>query len=69
MADDIDATNDRIEVETTLLVTDACRRAAAIPAGEEGDCYYCGEHFTRVVFVQSEGQFACGRCRDKRGLA
>jgi hypothetical protein len=33
-------------------------RAAQIPAGEEGDCEECGQHFTRLV------NGYCGRCRD-----
>jgi hypothetical protein len=36
--------------------------AAAIPAGEPGECERCGEHFARLVGG------ACGRCRDKYKL-
>lgn len=68
MADEIDATNDRIETETALLVADACRQAAMIPTGEPGECFLCGEHFARVVFIASIGESCCGKCRDKRGL-
>ena len=68
MADEIDATNDRIETEMTFLVADACRRAAMIPAGEPGECFLCGEYFARVVFIASIGESCCGKCRDKRGL-
>jgi RNA polymerase-binding transcription factor DksA len=38
----------------------AIRNAASkIPAGEPGECEYCGEYFIRLV------NGACGRCRDK----
>jgi len=68
VADEIDATNDRIETETALLVADVTRKAAMIPAGEPGECFYCGEWFARVVFIASINECACGKCRDKRGL-
>jgi hypothetical protein len=68
MADEIDATNARVECETALLVNDVSRKAQAIPQGQQGECYYCGEEFSRVVFVASVNEFCCGRCRDKRGL-
>ena len=68
VADEIDATNDRIETETALLVADACRQAAMIPTGEPGECFLCGEYFARVVFIASIGESCCGKCRDKRGL-
>lgn len=68
MADEIDATNERVENETALIVADVSRKAAAIPKGEAGDCSLCGEYFARVVFVASIGEYACGRCRDRRGL-
>lgn len=68
MADEIDVTNDRVESETALLVADVSRKAATIPTGQPGDCFYCGEHFARVVYVESVGEECCGRCRDKRGL-
>lgn len=68
MADEVDATNDRIERETALLVSDAVRKAVLIPNGEPGESFYCGEHFARVVFIASINECVCGRCRDKRGL-
>ena len=68
MSDDVDATNDRIEKETALFVSDAVRKAAMIPAGQPGECYYCGESFARVVMVASVGELVCGCCRDRRRL-
>lgn len=68
MADEIDVTNDRVENETALLVADVTRKAAMIPKGEPGECFYCGEYFARVVFIASINECACGKCRDKRGL-
>ena len=72
MADEIDMTQDRIDNETALLVNDVCRCAAAIPQGEPGECYYCGEHFARVVVVTDpkteDSVSSCGRCRDHRGI-
>lgn len=68
MADEIDATNDRIEKESALFEAEVRRQAAQIPKGEAGECHYCGEYFARVVYVESVEVHACGRCRDKRGL-
>ena len=36
--------------------------AAAIPAGEAGECDLCGEYFARTV------NGICARCRDRRNL-
>lgn len=73
MADEVDKTSERMDNELSLTVADLCRRAAEIPAGRAGDCYYCGEHFPRVVEVRCPviGAMveACGRCRDRRGTA
>lgn len=33
-------------------------KAKHMPAGTEGDCNECGEHFSRLV------KGLCGRCRD-----
>lgn len=38
------------------------QKASLIPAGVEGDCELCGEHFARIV------RGACARCRDKHKL-
>lgn len=73
MADPIDQTADRMEVEADLSIRKICQQAAAIPPGRPGDCFYCGEYFPRVIFVTDprtgESVESCGRCRDKRGIA
>ena len=72
MADDADVTAERTQLEESIIVADICRQAAAIPAGEAGECWYCGEEFSRVVTVIDPASFdsvsACGRCRDIRKL-
>lgn len=72
MADEIDATAERVELEEALLIGDVCRKAKEIQPGWEGDCYFCGEHFKRVVEVvdpaTDEVVTSCGRCRDRRGI-
>lgn len=68
VADEIDVTNDRLENETALVLADVCRKAAAIPAGQPGECSLCGEYFARVVLVESVGDYCCAKCRDRRGL-
>lgn len=73
MADEIDATADRIENEVSFTVGELCLKAAAIPAGYPGECFFCGEEFARVVEVtdprSGERVDSCGRCRDARGIA
>lgn len=73
MADEIDATADRMDNELALTVANTCRMAAAMPKGKAGECFFCGEHFARVVEVrdpQTDDKVdACGRCRDRRGIA
>lgn len=61
------------EIETGHKVSKQRRKAAAIPAGRPGECFFCGEHFARVVEVRDpqtgDKVDACGRCRDRRGIA
>lgn len=72
MADEVDQTNERIECEQALIIGEVCRCACNIPKGEPGDCYYCGETFTRVIAVEDPATGdevnSCGRCRDQRGI-
>lgn len=70
MADELDLTSDRIEFDTQIDIRNICDKAKTIPKGQEGDCNLCGEHFSRVVAVEKNGEtvLACGRCRDKHGL-
>lgn len=73
MADEIDATADRMDNELALTIANTCRIAATIPKGYPGDCFFCGETFARVVEVRDpqtgEPVDSCGRCRDRRGIA
>lgn len=51
----------RLEERERSRGIEASRQAAAsMPKGEEGDCDYCGEHFTRLVGG------LCGFCRDDK---
>lgn len=72
MADEIDATADRMDNELALTVANTCRIAAAIPKGHPGECFFCGEDFARVVEVtdprSGERVDSCGRCRDARRI-
>ncbi|AMW36178.1 hypothetical protein [Xanthomonas phage XAJ2] len=72
MADEIDQTLARTEGEIALQEAETRKRAQMIPAGHAGDCYYCGEWFSRVIAVEDPATGdevdACGRCRDKRGI-
>lgn len=63
MADDADRADMSIESVIDWRVSEATRKAASIPAGEPGDCDFCGEWSGRLV------NGACSPCRDRRGLA
>lgn len=71
MVDELDQTSDRIEFDTSIAVRNVCERANAFKTGQKGDCNLCGEHFSRVIEVEKNGQtiLSCGRCRDKHGLS
>ena len=58
MADEIDAANDHMMRESERLLKDAREKASAIPAGEPGDCAFCGEYNPRLVGS------VCSPCRD-----
>lgn len=68
MADEVDLSNDRIQKEMEFLTSNVTRKVASFDPGEAGECYYCGEHFSRVVYVRSVEVYCCGKCRDRRGL-
>lgn len=58
MSDIIDQANDYAAAEQARSEASARAAAADIPAGEPGDCDFCGEFFSRLVGG------ACGACRD-----
>lgn len=60
--DDVDITQQRAEAALEAHIEATRRKAAAIPAGEPGECDLCGEWSGRLV------NGACAPCRDKRGL-
>jgi hypothetical protein len=62
MADMIDEANEHRDKEEAAGVQAARDKAAQIPAGEPGDCDFCGEWSGRLVGG------ACAPCRDGRGL-
>ena len=62
MADIIDIANSRAEADTELAIAAARDQAAQIPAGEPGDCDFCGEWFGRLIGS------ACAPCRDRYKL-
>ena len=62
MADEIDCANDIAQGERERTEREARVAAASIPAGEPGDCDFCGEWSGRLVGG------ACAPCRDKLRL-
>lgn len=70
MADDADNADVREAVELQAKEMNIRAAAARFDKGAPGECYFCGEEFSRVVSVlwQSENVQSCGRCRDKRGI-
>lgn len=61
MADEADQADER-QGKLTEAVIASIRRKADLPAGEPGECEYCGEHSPRLV------RGACAPCRDRRGM-
>jgi len=55
----IDIANDRAADEAERQAVAIRTQAAQIPAGEPGECAYCGELKPRLV------NGACARCRDQ----
>ena len=70
MADDADNADVREEVEMQAKEANIRAEAAKFQAGAAGECYFCGEEFSRVIAVEWHGENvkSCGRCRDKRGI-
>lgn len=71
MVDELDQTSERMEFDTSVAVRNVCDKAVTFQKGEEGDCDLCGEHFSRVIEVEKNGETikACGRCRDRHGIS
>ena len=59
MADIIDIANDYAAIEAESSLAMVRRAAAAIPAGEPGECEECGEESPRLV------ERLCARCRER----
>lgn len=59
MTDIIDVANEYAAIETESSLAMVRRAAAAIPAGEPGECEECGEESQRLV------NRLCARCRDR----
>lgn len=57
--DDIDRAQEREQQARTAAISQAARE---LPAGEPGECDFCGEQSRRLV------NKACARCRDEYGL-
>ena len=70
MVDELDLTEERMEFDTDVSVQRVVKDAKNFNPGHEGDCGLCGEHFSRVIEVQHNGNTidACGRCRDRYGI-
>jgi len=62
MSDEIDQTNDRVEIETDRHIAAIRAAAAEIPEGSGGICERCEEDSARLVFGH------CARCRDTFNL-
>lgn len=70
MVDDLDRASERMEFHTSIAIQNARDKAISFQKGSEGECDLCGEHFSRVIEVENNGERikACGRCRDKHGI-
>lgn len=62
MADEVDMTDARTEIETADAIAAIAAKAKAIPAGVPGECDLCGEWSGRLV------NGACAPCRDRHNL-
>lgn len=72
MADLADITDERSESEMANEIQYRRTLAESQLSGYPGECFFCGEHFERVVPVveplDGGKESACGRCRDKHNL-
>lgn len=59
MTDIIDIANDYAAIEAESSLAMVRRAAAAMPAGEPGECEECGEESPRLV------ERLCARCRER----
>jgi hypothetical protein len=60
MSDEIDLSTERSSQELDFNIQAIRDKAAAMPEGCEGECYYCGNESKRLV----DGM--CAPCRDVR---
>ena len=60
--DELDIAEMNESLQRDNLVQNVRNAALNIPIGEPGECFYCGETFSRLI------NKACGRCRDARKL-
>ena len=61
MTDEVDTSNDNIQLDIERRVEEV-RRNAELPPGEPGDCERCGEWSGRLVGG------VCAPCRDRHKL-
>ena len=61
MTDEVDTSNDNIQLDIERRVEEV-RRNAELPPGEPGDCERCGEWSGRLV------NGVCAPCRDRHKL-
>lgn len=62
MADTVDEANNFVQDAQAKSIQAIREDAAKITPGEPGECYQCGEFYTRIV------RGACAQCRDLLGL-
>ncbi len=62
MPDEIDATDEKMEVLAAAGIAAVRDEVARMPKGYPGECVHCEEHSLRLV------RGACAPCRDRLGL-
>lgn len=70
MADELEQTEERMSFDREVDITNIRKKAEKFDKGQAGECFFCGEEFSRVITVewQHEDVLSCGGCRDKRNL-